>query len=88
MRSIAEIKTDMRGNIAYGNGRTGDVVHSECWDAYIDKRRPYDAQGRPLPYGVMATLYLQGAEKRELKHKHCAHCLKPFNAAPALERKQ
>lgn len=72
------MSADLQGNIAYGNGRTGEIVHVECWDAYIDSRRSYDVLGRPMPWGMTGTLYQQGAQKRELRGKRCAHCLKPF----------
>jgi hypothetical protein len=68
----------MSNPIAYSNGRTGEVVHATCWGDYVDSRRAYDAQGKPQAWGMIGTLYLPGAERKELKGRCCAHCEKAF----------
>lgn len=69
--------------IAYGNGKSGETVHSGCWGAYVDDRRSYDAQGRPLPWGCIGTLYYPGAEHKELRGIKCSHCGESFgNSLP------
>ncbi len=60
--------------VAYANDRTGEVVHSQCWGDYVDARRAYDAQGKPLPWGMIGSLYDEPTAKKYLKGKTCAHC--------------
>lgn len=66
--------------IAYANGSTGEVIHTLCWGPYVDNRRKYDAQGKPMPFGMIGTIYGPGA--KELCNKLCAHCGKAFNSKP------
>lgn len=62
--------------IAYGNGTSGGVYHTQCWYDYAD-----DHFKGQRARAFLGTIYYPGS--KELKNEKCKWCSKGFEGGPS-----